>query len=105
MRHSDIKLTLGVYGDPELPELLGDLAFLPELPLDGPESVTQAVAMTGADAILCWIDAAPSSCHKDAAQIARPIALPPGQSCTGGGESGHKGSVGIPRRLAQQKSP
>ena len=35
MRHSDIRLTMGVYTDPKLLDVRGAVEALPALPLDG----------------------------------------------------------------------
>jgi integrase len=49
MRHSDIKLTMGVYTDPKLLDVRGALDALPVLPLDGGPNDSQAVRATGTD--------------------------------------------------------
>jgi len=48
MRHSDIRLTMGVYTDPKLLDVAGALDVLPSLPLGG-AGADQARA-TGTDA-------------------------------------------------------
>lgn len=47
MRHSDIRLTMGVYTDPKLLDVRGALDALPPLPLDGP--MTDQAKTTGTD--------------------------------------------------------
>src|SRR5207248_3080499 len=47
MRHSDIKLTMNVYTDPRLLDVLGALDVLPALPLDADRG--QAAAAMGTD--------------------------------------------------------
>ena len=49
MRHSDIKLTMGVYTDPKLLDVRGALDALPALPLQGDQPEAQAVQATGTD--------------------------------------------------------
>jgi hypothetical protein len=51
MRHSDIKLTMGVYTDPRLLDVRGAVERLPALPLNGPPLGTEAGAgrRTGTD--------------------------------------------------------
>jgi integrase len=49
MRHSDIKLTMGVYTDPKLLDVRGALDALPMLPLDGDQTESEAAQATGTD--------------------------------------------------------
>jgi integrase len=50
MRHSDIRLTMGVYTDPKLLDVRGALDALPALPLnDGSTAISQVVRATGTD--------------------------------------------------------
>jgi integrase len=52
MRHSDIRLTMGVYTDPKLLDVRGALDSLPMLPLDaGQSDVAAAARATGTDNI------------------------------------------------------
>src|SRR5262249_18337931 len=51
MRHSDIKLTMGVYTDPALLDVRGALGALPALPLpEGSGDTREKVRATGTDA-------------------------------------------------------
>src|SRR5262249_24075753 len=47
MRHSDIKLTMGVYTDPKLLDVRGALDALPALPLQSEQSEGQTLRATG----------------------------------------------------------
>jgi hypothetical protein len=47
MRHSDIRLTMGLYTDPKLLDVQGALEALPALPLDG--TAADAIRATGTD--------------------------------------------------------
>jgi integrase len=47
MRHSDIKLTMGVYTDPKLLDVRGALDALPSLPLPSDRSESEAIRATG----------------------------------------------------------
>lgn len=47
MRHSDIKLTMNVYTDPKLLDVVGALEALPSLPLNGPDQ--NRAGATGTD--------------------------------------------------------
>jgi hypothetical protein len=49
MRHSDIKLTMGVYTDPKSLDVRGALDALPALPLQAERSEAEAVRATGTD--------------------------------------------------------
>jgi hypothetical protein len=49
MRHSDIRLTMGVYTDPRLLDVRGALDVLPALFLDGGTAERQAMRATGTD--------------------------------------------------------
>jgi integrase len=49
MRHSDIKLTMGVYTDPKLLDVRGALNALPLLPLQGGQAQREAMRATGTD--------------------------------------------------------
>jgi integrase len=49
MRHSDIKLTMGVYTDPKLLDIRGAHDALPALPLDEEQREGQAVRATGTE--------------------------------------------------------
>ena len=49
MRHSDIKLTMGVYTDPKLLDVRGALDALPTLALQGDQASGEAVQATGTD--------------------------------------------------------
>jgi integrase len=49
MRHSDIKLTMGVYTDPRLLDVRGALDVLPLLPLAGGQAGGEAVRATGTE--------------------------------------------------------
>jgi hypothetical protein len=50
MRHSDIKLTMGVYTDPRLLDVRGAVEKLPALPLPTtPKTITNAAQATGTD--------------------------------------------------------
>ena len=50
MRHSDIKLTMGVYTDPRLLDVRGAVERLPALPLPGgPNRTANAARATGTD--------------------------------------------------------
>src|SRR5262249_49729161 len=49
MRHSDIKLTMGVYTDPKLLDVRSALDTLPPLPLQGEPAECAAVRATGTD--------------------------------------------------------
>ena len=49
MRHSDIKLTMGVYTDPKLLDVRGALDALPMLPLRGDQAEGAALQATGTD--------------------------------------------------------
>ncbi|MGE5610351.1 MAG: tyrosine-type recombinase/integrase [Bacillota bacterium] len=85
MRHSDIKLTMGVYTDPKLLDVRGALNVLPALPLDGSDPTTQSVTMTGTDS---------APVQNATSPIALPIALPTGQSSTTEGKTGHQHATG-----------
>ncbi len=49
MRHSDIKLTMGVYTDPRLLDVRGALDALPALPLHGDSTEEESFRATGTD--------------------------------------------------------
>jgi hypothetical protein len=49
MRHSDIRLTMGVYTDPKLLDVRGALEALPALQLDHKSNEGEAVRSTGTD--------------------------------------------------------
>src|SRR5262249_3941195 len=49
MRHSDIKLTMGVYTDPKLLDVRGALDVLPYLPLGGVPHQADTAKATGTD--------------------------------------------------------
>src|SRR6266545_1764126 len=49
MRHSDIKLTMGVYTDPRLLDVRGALDALPTLSLEGDQAEGEAARATGTD--------------------------------------------------------
>jgi integrase len=49
MRHSDIKLTMGVYTDPKLLDVRGALGTLPLLPLGGGQAEGDALQATGTE--------------------------------------------------------
>src|SRR5262245_11706498 len=49
MRHSDIKLTMGVYTDPKLLDVRGALDALPPLSLEGDQAEGETVRATGTD--------------------------------------------------------
>ena len=49
MRHSDIRLTMGVYTDPKLLDVRGALDALPSLSLQGDQAGAEAVRATGTD--------------------------------------------------------
>ena len=49
MRHSDIKLTMGVYTDPKLLDVRGALDALPLLPLGGGQAEGKALKATGTE--------------------------------------------------------
>jgi len=55
MRHSDIRLTMGVYTDPRLLDVHGAMSALPDLPLNPPEvdssAVRRATGTTGANSL------------------------------------------------------
>ncbi len=82
MRHSDIKLTMGVYTDPKLLDVRGALNVLPSLPL-GDVPNAQPAKATGTD---------DTSCQNDAEPLVRLLALNSGQSRASVGTTGHNGS-------------
>jgi hypothetical protein len=49
MRHSDIRLTMGVYTDPKLLDVRGAMDSLPNLPLAGEGADREAARATGTD--------------------------------------------------------
>jgi integrase len=49
LRHSDMKLTMGVYTDPKLLDVRGALDALPPLPLHANRTAAEAVGATGTD--------------------------------------------------------
>lgn len=47
MRHSDIKLTMGTYTDPEFLDVAGAMATLPALPPGGPRTPSDTTSTAG----------------------------------------------------------
>src|SRR3954462_10641132 len=84
MRHSDIKLTMGVYTDPRLLDVRGAVEKLPSLPLSGGTDSTDAgvARATGTEGRLLGA----------ANPVAPPVAPTP---CISGHSGSSSGTIGL----------
>jgi hypothetical protein len=95
MRHSDIKLTMGVYTDPKLLDVRGALDALPGLPLAGGQAEGEAVRATGTD----------GDFRRGICLVAPLVAPTPDNSGTTLSNAGNAAISVVPNNLAVSDSP
>jgi integrase len=95
MRHSDIKLTMGVYTDPKLLDVRGALDALPLLPLGGGQAEGEALQATGTE----------GNSRQAVCFVAPAVAPTSDNPSTTLSFPGNAASAGVPNALAVSGSP